>query len=582
MACHRNSRRCCSQLARSFSQYLKMINKAQPVDRGEEPSSFIAFRHKLSEKLSILIPPKPSKVRGQATLLDCKIIHDAIWGTGELFPWEVAILDTPLIQRLRYIKQTGLAYLVYPSANHTRFDHTLGVLSAASQVFMKLYLGGKLNHMAAGTTLFQWNDAWKSFLAVRLAALLHDCGHSLLSHTGEKLYGKVSPFPDLLKEFKSNKRVDSGAGEIMSYFIATSSEMFEYITSLTFIQPQSLPSELTARMVADLLQDAGNYIVGCSTKAEDAFCADIVNGPVDADKLDYIRRDGHFAGINISYDLDRLLSQIGVEKVWSEDRDESLWKLVVPDKGVNSLEQIVISKFMLYSYIYYHPMVRAAELQMLALLKLYFRSQTPAHASDFLLYDDTWLRKFAEGEPRIMDVLNRRLLAKSVELNIRELKGLIEVSKDSPHRGKSLHFFNRLINGELLDPSSDALQELRGVITSEFRRRHKRTLKDHELIIDMPGRIKKDQFNRIVIHSPGADPVALADVFPVEAWEESYFHNRWRGYVFAPKEHMHIVLKAYRTWLESNGIKVSESADLGIPRTKRHGQARRLFEDSTP
>jgi hypothetical protein len=57
-----------------------------------------------------------------------KIIHDGLWGTFELQSHEVALLDTPLLQRLRYLHQTGAVYLTYPSAHHTRFEHTLGAL----------------------------------------------------------------------------------------------------------------------------------------------------------------------------------------------------------------------------------------------------------------------------------------------------------------------------------------------------------------------------------------------------------------------------------------------------------------------
>ena len=68
-----------------------------------------------------LIPKSPAKAHK-------KIIHDSIWGTQLLQDYEVAVLNTPLLQRLRYIHQTGFCYLTYPSALHTRFDHSLGVL----------------------------------------------------------------------------------------------------------------------------------------------------------------------------------------------------------------------------------------------------------------------------------------------------------------------------------------------------------------------------------------------------------------------------------------------------------------------
>lgn len=69
---------------------------------------------------------------------DSKVVHDAIWGSINLHSWEVAILDMPLLQRLRRIHQTGLAFLIYPSANHTRFEHSIGVLAVATKIIENL------------------------------------------------------------------------------------------------------------------------------------------------------------------------------------------------------------------------------------------------------------------------------------------------------------------------------------------------------------------------------------------------------------------------------------------------------------
>jgi len=63
-----------------------------------------------------------------------KIIHDPLWGTIRLDPWEVALLDLPLFQRLRQIHQTSLVSYVFPGCSHTRFEHTLGVLQQAQKL----------------------------------------------------------------------------------------------------------------------------------------------------------------------------------------------------------------------------------------------------------------------------------------------------------------------------------------------------------------------------------------------------------------------------------------------------------------
>jgi hypothetical protein len=67
-----------------------------------------------------------------------KTFNDPIWGVVELYPWEVAILDSPLLQRLRRVKQLGFAHAVYPGAMHSRLEHTLGVVEAAERMMRAL------------------------------------------------------------------------------------------------------------------------------------------------------------------------------------------------------------------------------------------------------------------------------------------------------------------------------------------------------------------------------------------------------------------------------------------------------------
>ncbi|MDI6655252.1 MAG: HD domain-containing protein, partial [Candidatus Hydrothermarchaeota archaeon] len=98
-----------------------------------------------------------------------RFIRDSIHGDIFLTQVEVEIVDTLEFQRLRRLKQLGMTYLVYPSANHTRFEHSLGALHLAGRVADKLGLSGE--------------DKKK----IRIAALLHDIGHGPLSHTSEAL-----------------------------------------------------------------------------------------------------------------------------------------------------------------------------------------------------------------------------------------------------------------------------------------------------------------------------------------------------------------------------------------------------------
>ena len=122
---------------------------------------------------------------------DQKIIHDSVWGTQVLEGWEVAIMDLPLLQRLRSIHQTSLAFLTFPTALHTRFDHSLGVCAGTKR------LASQVLDLESGDDLHD---------ELAAAALLHDIGHGPFSHLSEEAYA-VNPdlFAGLTYDGKNDK-----------------------------------------------------------------------------------------------------------------------------------------------------------------------------------------------------------------------------------------------------------------------------------------------------------------------------------------------------------------------------------------
>ena len=110
------------------------------------------------------------------------IIRDPLWNTIRLDPVAVRIIDTPAFQRLRYIRQLGLAHLVYPGATHTRFDHAVGVYHLATTAL-------RLVREKGGAP----EEAWAGAHLVPYAALLHDIGHFAFSHALEELEPEVNP-----------------------------------------------------------------------------------------------------------------------------------------------------------------------------------------------------------------------------------------------------------------------------------------------------------------------------------------------------------------------------------------------------
>lgn len=132
-----------------------------------------------------------------------KVIREAVLGYHVLQPFEYLILDSPVVQRTRYVSQTALSYLVYPTAKHTRFDHSLGMAKIAD----------KLGH-----SITENDDLIEE---LRIACLIHDVGHSFFSHLSEDLI--KNKFDVLFSNVKEDPLfADCKVHEILSYLITKS------------------------------------------------------------------------------------------------------------------------------------------------------------------------------------------------------------------------------------------------------------------------------------------------------------------------------------------------------------------------
>lgn len=178
------------------------------------------------------------------------VVRDPVHGDIELTPVQVAVLDTAEVQRLRGIKQLGTAYLVYPGCTHTRFEHSLGTLATARRIVAALRRAG---HPVSADD--------EELIGV--AALLHDIAHMPFGHTLED-ERKLLPRHDKAERF--------------------------------------LPC-LREGEVGEVLRDLGlaGAVEGLLVEGHD-WRSQIVSSSVDADLLDYLRRDSYYAGISQNYD----------------------------------------------------------------------------------------------------------------------------------------------------------------------------------------------------------------------------------------------------------------------------------------
>lgn len=238
------------------------------------------------------------------------LIRDPLWDTIRLDPTACRIVDSPAFQRLRYIRQLGLAHLVYPGATHTRFDHAVGVYHLAERALTVLRERGHLERVETidGTV-------------IPLAALLHDIGHYPFSHALEEL---------------EETRVPGHHEALVGRFLAEP----EVAAAL-----RSVAADTAARVEALIRGQSPNPLQG------------LVSGSLDLDKIEYLKRDAHFCGVPYGeVDVDRMLHAIVV----IEDPDSGRLEIGVHEKGIAAVESLLFAKYQMFRNVYWHHAVRAA------------------------------------------------------------------------------------------------------------------------------------------------------------------------------------------------------------------------------
>lgn len=321
---------------------------------------------------------------------DDKVIHDPIWGCVKFYSWEISIIDTPLFQRLRDIYQVGLGVFTYPAARHSRFEHSLGVVAIAARMIESL--------KSQDLGFIRISDF--EVMDVRLAALVHDVGHCFYSHLSESVYGSLPEFIELQKYFNATKSVKPKPHEIFSYMIINSPSFINFLR-----ENHVLDSKYVAASggLEELMTRIGHMIIGVSNfgrKSEGkqdkkySFLTRLINGDIDADKLDYIKRDSYTSGLPLTFDVERLLYKMTLR----EPRGSNEYQLVVDISGITAVEEITFSKLMLNHYIYHHHKVLATEVMAKDIALALMELGIIQHPCDFLYYTDKIIESLAEDD----------------------------------------------------------------------------------------------------------------------------------------------------------------------------------------
>ena len=234
-------------------------------------------------------------------------IHDFV----RVYDNELKIIDTPIFQRLRRIRQLSGAHLIYPGAQHTRFEHSLGVMHIASMAGQVLAEKGVVS-----------SDEIQN---LRLASLLHDIGHGPFSHL----------FEEIFEEKRKISHEDLGRDIILKTEIGD------------IISKNGFDKKLITKLAFG------------DSKLQ--FMNEIISGVLSADMMDYLLRDGYFTGAeHAKIDHHRLTHSLDVYKN----------KLALDKSALVNFETMMISRYQMFKAVYFHKTVRAGEVMLLEAMDL--------------------------------------------------------------------------------------------------------------------------------------------------------------------------------------------------------------------
>ncbi len=300
-----------------------------------------------------------------------KFIRDSIYGNIKFDGVFLELIETPELQRLHNIRQLGFTYLVYPGANHSRLEHSLGTCYIARKMCEALGIENK---------------------AIEVSALLHDIGHGPFSHT---------------LEYLMHEREGKDHVEISREIISGKKLLKDYEYEKT---------------IAEILNEYGievNEVIKILA-GKKGYLSEIIHGALDADQIDYLVRDAYYTGVAYGIiDSDRLIQTM---KIYDDE-------IVFEKKGISALESMLVARALMYSSVYLHKTVRIAELMLIKAVE----SSPPfdfSQLTDCELLEK--LKNFGEYQQDIVCRLKYRKLFKKAfakrldELSVKEKEKLAD------------------------------------------------------------------------------------------------------------------------------------------------------------
>ena len=292
------------------------------------------------------------------------IIRDPLWNNISLDELALRLVDTRAFQRLRYVRQLGLAYLVYPGATHTRFEHALGTWHLAGRTLAMLQGRGDVSPGLSGEAR-----------VVTAAALLHDIGHY--------------PFSHALEEIGAPHHEDV-AGALL-----TRGEIADVLR-------EAIAPDAPERVVELIRGHSASPLQG------------LISGSIDLDKIEYLKRDALMCGVPYGeIDVDRLIHSLTLVT----DPVTRRLTIGVAEKGLSALESLLFAKYQMYRNVYWHHAVRSATAMYKRLVADAIRSGALRVSELSSFSDESLLHQLDERAPSALlrGLRERRLHKRAFE-----------------------------------------------------------------------------------------------------------------------------------------------------------------------
>lgn len=404
-------------------------------------------------------------------------VRDPIHGLIDYSDTEEKIINSQIFQRLRGIKQLALASLVYPGAHHTRFEHSLGVMHLAGKVARCLKLSDERTKI------------------LRLAGLLHDIGHGPFSHVSEQIIEKNIE-KNILSKYKAQN-----VQELLSILFIEKSEEVKKILS------------------ADELDKVKSLLQKQEKRTLDK---DIVSGPIDVDKFDYLLRDSYFAGVKYgTFDLDKVIESLSPVNISRNDQ-----QLGIREEGIYSIEQLLLAKYHMNVQVYQHRLRRITDAMLVRgiefalnegleeIEKIYKFRESDEYFNNFIKFDDEgifrsiiaqsngWAGKFFErmrGRQIFKEVFQ-------VEINAENFDDSVLLNNASNPSENQIKSINEKVAAFLKIPPEMVIVDIQNISNPTFKQQQVAIDTSEIMVINKLGKRRNFTAVSTIFSNPSIEP----------------------------------------------------------------------------